>query len=294
MRFFALFFMLQLWLGSASAEDYKAQAEAAFKAASAALRPGPAEIPVAGQSTLKLPANFGFIPAQETRAVMQAMGNHPSNEIQGMIVSTAGEKNNWFILVSYTSAGYIKDDDAKSWNADELLNNIREGTEETNKERKQRGIPEMEIVGWVEKPQYDASTQRLVWSIASHDKGQPSGPDNGINYNTYVLGREGFVSMNLVTDSQAVEGLKPVAKELLAAMTFNDGKRYADFQPGSDKVAEYGLAALIAGVAAKKLGLLALIGVFFAKFAKIIMLAVLGGGAVIAKLFKRKKDDAQA
>ena len=282
-----------LTCGQAFAADHKAEMAAAMQAANAALQKGPADIAVAGQATLKLPANFGFIPANETRKLLEAMGNHPSKETQGLIISTDGQSNNWFIVVDYTAAGYIKDDDAKTWNADELLTNLRDGTAETNKDRKERGIPEMEIVGWVEKPLYDAASQRLVWSLASHDKGQASGLDNGINYNTLVLGREGYVSMNLVTGMREVEALKPVAKNLLASMSFDSGKRYADFSPGTDKVAEYGLAALVAGVAAKKLGLLAVIGLFLAKFAKIIIAAVAVGGGVFGKKFwnRNKSND---
>ena len=41
------------------------------------------------------------------------------------------------------------------------------------------------------------------------------------------------------------------------------------------------------GVGAKKVGLLAVIFAFVAKFAKIILLAVVGFGAAITKLFKR-------
>jgi uncharacterized membrane-anchored protein len=77
---------------------------------------------------------------------------------------------------------------------------------------------------------------------------------------------------------------KPAAQTMLAALDFDDGKRYADFNASTDKVAEYGLAALVVGVAAKKLGLLATLGLFLAKFWK-IGLALLGGG--ISKLFKR-------
>ena len=51
----------------------------------------------------------------------------------------------------------------------------------------------------------------------------------------------------------------------MAAVKFNDGKRYTDFDSSTDKVAAYGLAALVAGVAAKKLGLLAIAGAFFAQ-----------------------------
>jgi uncharacterized membrane-anchored protein len=37
-----------------------------------------------------------------------------------------------------------------------------------------------------------------VWSVAARAK-DPQGRGDGVNYNTYVLGREGYFSMNLVT-----------------------------------------------------------------------------------------------
>ena len=63
---------------------------------------------------------------------------------------------------------------------------------------------EMEIVGWVERPLYDPATHRLVWSMESKDKGAPDTEERGVNYNTYALGREGYVSMNLVTGMRTV------------------------------------------------------------------------------------------
>jgi uncharacterized membrane-anchored protein len=72
-------------------------------------------------------------------------------------------------------------------------------------------------------------------------------------------------------------------------VSFAEGKRYADFDSSTDKVAAYGLAALVGGLAAKKLGLLAVAGVFIAKFFKIILVAVLAGGATLRKFFTRKQ-----
>jgi uncharacterized membrane-anchored protein len=109
-----------------------------------------------------------------------------------------------------------------------------------------------------------------------------------VNYNTYALGREGYFSLNLVTALNDLPKDKPAAAELLAALQYDDGKRYADFNSKTDKVAEYGLAALVLGVAAKKLGFFAVAALFFAKFAKVIFLAVAGFGAVFMKYFKRK------
>ncbi len=278
--------------GTDAASRQKTEIEAAFNAAHAALQRGPVEVPVAGQATLKVPEGYGFVPGPEARQLLRAMGNQPGEEEQGMIYPLADQNAEWFVVVSYISAGYVKDDDARDWKADELLSSIREGTEEDNEERKARGLPEMEIIGWAEKPQYDAATHRLVWSVSSRDKGAPASDVPGINYNTLALGREGYISMNLVTDLNAVEALKPTAHLFLSGLDFSQGKRYADFNSSTDKVAEYGLAALVAGVAAKKLGLLAVIAAFFVKFAKVIGVAVIAAFGGLAKWRRKKAEEA--
>lgn len=275
---------------SALSDPVRQELKAAFQAATSVLQKGPSAIPLAGQATLDLPEGYGFIPPREARRLMKAMGNGEHNSLLGMVVPLDGENANWFVAVNYQAAGYIKDDDAKNWDAAELLDNIRSGTEESNEERKARGIPEMEIVGWIEKPQYDQSTRHLVWSIQSRDKGQGADSVNGVNYNTLALGREGFISMNLVADTASIEDLKPKARDLLAGLSFDAGKRYSDFNESTDKTAEYGLAALVAGMAVKKMGLFAVIAAFAVKFAKIIGVAAVAGGGALAKVFSRRKD----
>ncbi len=195
--------------------------------------------------------------------------------------------------MDYEPSGYIKDDDAKEWDADELLQNLKDGTEAANEHRREIGVTEIEVTRWVEKPSYDAQTHRLVWSAEAREK---SGQDNDpvVNYNTYVLGRQGYVSLNLITSSSTVEADKPAAHELLSAVNFNEGKRYADFDSSTDQVAAYGLAALVGGMAAKKLGLLAAAGVFIAKFAKLILVGAAALGGAVFKFFKgRKAGEAQ-
>lgn len=269
----------------------QSELETAFREAGAAIQKGPANVPIAGQAVLQLPTGYHFVPAEPARNLLEAMGNPGNENVQGMIFP-AGDEARWFIVVTYNPAGYIKDDDARDWKADDLLAEIRKGTEAANGERRGRGLPELEVVGWVEPPQYDPETHRLVWSLSSRLKGADTGEAAGINYNTLMLGREGYISLNLVTDLGAIGKLKAVAHNMLASLEFDAGKRYADFQAETDKVAEYGLAALVAGVAAKKLGLLALVGVFFAKFAKLIIAAGAVGLGILGRVFgKRKKPE---
>lgn len=282
----ALVLSMVTGVGAWAQPNPQAGIEAAYKAASAAMTEGPADIKLADQATLKIAAGQAFVPTAEAAKLLQAMGNRSGTDLLGMILPMG--KAEWMVVARNVKAGYIKDDDARDWKADELLKDIREGTEQSNSERKSRGIPEMEIVGWVQPPTYDAAAQRLVWSLSSKDKGAPDSADKGVNYNTYALGREGYISLNLVTEMKTIEQEKAVAHALLASLNFNDGKRYADFNSSTDKVAEYGLAALIGGVAAKKLGLLAVIGVFLLKFWKILLIGGVGIGALVAKFRKKK------
>jgi uncharacterized membrane-anchored protein len=258
--------------------------KAIWQAAIAAMVHGPNTVPLADQAQMSLPAGYGFVPPKEGAAVMDLLGNQTDERFVGLIFPQADESN-WFVTIDYEPSGYIKDDDAKDWDADELLQSLKDGTEAGNEHRREIGVSEIQVTRWVEKPAYDAQTHRLVWSAEAREKNGQD-PDPTVNYNTYVLGREGYVSLNLITTSSTVEADKPSAHELLAAVNFNEGKRYGDFNSSTDKVAAYGLAALVGGIAAKKLGLLAAIGVFVAKFAKVIIVAVAAAGGAVAKFFK--------
>ncbi|HCI0095081.1 TPA: DUF2167 domain-containing protein, partial [Salmonella enterica] len=198
---------------------------------------------------------------------------------------------NGFISIEYDDSGYVKDDDAKNWDADELMDNLRKGTKEANKDRIAKGIEPIEIIGWIEKPTYDATNHRLIWSAAIQDIGtnEPLN-EQGVNYNTYLLGREGYFSLNLVTDRGSVDHEIPLAKRILSSVKFNAGQRYADFNESTDKIAEYELAALIGGIAAKKVGLLAMLGIALLKFWKVTAIGVVAVGALARKLLSRKKD----
>ncbi len=263
---------------------------AAWDAANAAMQRGPAELAFRDQAKLKLPDGYAFIPVKEASELMRVMGNSIDGRFLGLIFPVGRENANWFVSLDYEDAGYIKDDDAKDWDAAELLDSLKEGTEAGNERRQQMGIAPIEVTRWVERPNYDATGHRLIWSAELRIKGG-NDPDPGINYNTYLLGREGYVSLNLVTSAKNVDTDKSDARKLLSALKFVDGKRYQDFDSSTDKVAAYGLAALVAGAAAKKLGLLATLGLLLAKFGKVALVAVAAAGGGFAKWYQGRKKD---
>lgn len=250
---------------------------------------GPADVPLRDQATLHLPAQQLFIPQPTASKVMRAMGNRADDRLVGLVYPTADDQQ-WIVVAEYEASGYVKDDDARDWNADDLLKSLKKGTEASNDERRSAGFRPIEVTGWAEPPAYDAATHRLVWAARAVHPDAQNEPAI-VNYNTYALGREGFVSLNLLTDSRRLDADKPHARELLGRLDFNAGKRYADFDGKTDHVAEYGLAALVAGVAAKKLGLIALLGASILKFWKLGLIALAGLGSVVPRLLKRRRAD---
>jgi uncharacterized membrane-anchored protein len=252
------------------------------------IQQGPLDIPVVGEAVLHLPAGYSYLPREPATKAMESMGNPVDSRFQGLVLPQQRGLH-WLVVMEYEDSGYVKDDDAKHWNADDLLNSLKKGTEAANANRREHQQSELEVVGWAQSPTYNAGSHQLLWSALARDKGAPSTEPQTINYNTYALGRDGYVSLNLVTDSAHIDDEKHIADVLLDNLKFDPGKRYEDFNASTDHVAAYGLAALVAGVAAKKLGLLAVAGVFILKFFKLIAVAVVAFGAAIKRRLSKSR-----
>ena len=272
-------------------ESLRKEFEAAQQAMDAARQKGPQDIPLLQQLVLHLPAGFAYVPNPAAARFMAAMGNQVDESFLGLVLPGEGEMD-WIASVSFEKSGYIRDDDAKSWNLDDMLKTLKEGAEEINQTRADRGIPELELLGWAEPPAYDAATHRLVWALTVSNKGAPADEPKSVNYNTHALGREGYVSLNLVTSLVELAKRKPTAQTLLASLEFSPGKRYEDFNAETDHTAEYGLAALVGGaMVAKKFGLFALASLFIAKFGKLLAIGAAAVFGLFGKRLGRQKGD---
>ena len=92
-------------------------------------------------------------------------------------------------------------------------------------------------------PSYDPAGKKLYWAKRLHFAGSPA---DTLNYGIRVLGRSGVLVLNVVGGMEQLEDIQAKAPALLASVDFNPASRYADFNPATDHVAEYGIAALIA------------------------------------------------
>lgn len=236
------------------------------------------------QAELNLADDYLYLNADDAKSLLKNMGNFPDDKTLALI-SAKDDKQNWFVEITYDDSGYVKDDEAKEWNADELLESIKQGTEQENEERAKQGVPALNILGWAEKPHYDATSHKVVWSILARAADEQPG-DETVNYRTLTLGRDGYISMNLVTSNKTLEQDKTHIATLLNDLHYFEGKRYADFNSTTDKVAAFGLTALVAGVAAKT-GLLAKLLALVIAFKKFVIVGVVVALGFVKTLFSK-------
>lgn len=196
-----------------------------------------------------------------------------------------GTNQDWSVFFIFDEGGYVKDDDKDKLDADRLLESIKEGAARGNKERQRNGHPPIEVVGWELPPKYDPATHNLEWAIRGVCEGRPV-----VNYNTRMLGRKGVMEAILVVAPERLPETLPAFRKVLAGYSYQAGQTYAEYRPG-DKVAKYGLGALVVGgaaIGAAKLGLLTWVAVLFKKAWKLIIVAFAAGAAFFRKLFWRR------
>ena len=242
---------------------------------------GPATAAIGKNAVLKVNENIVFIDEANSRRFLELTGNLPSDGIN-IIYNT---KDRWWAAFSYEDTGHVKDDE--KIDADALLKNLREGDESSNAERKRRGMSELHTDGWYVPPHYDPATKRLEWGVKLRS-------DNGVsaNYTIRLLGRTGVTSATLVSSPEQLDANVQSFKATLPGFDYNAGEKYSEFKQG-DRIAEYGLAALIAGGAAAvatKKGLWGTIAAFLAASWKVVAGVAIAAVAGVKKLFSRNKE----
>ncbi|HEV3272378.1 MAG TPA: DUF2167 domain-containing protein [Candidatus Methylacidiphilales bacterium] len=214
-----------------------------------------------GLAKINLTPDFRFLGGDDARKVLHEMWNNPDDpDLLGMIFPKDKgplDDDGWAVTINYESGGYVKDDDAEKINYDDLLKKMQQQTAEADPERVKEGYPSIELVGWAAPPRYDKATHKLYWAkelkVANY-------PEHTLNYDIRILGRRGVLVLGAISSMNQFPAIDQKTPEILAMVDFQPGNTYADFDPKIDKVAEYGLATLIAGGAlagAAKLGLFA-------------------------------------
>jgi uncharacterized membrane-anchored protein len=235
------------------------------------------------KAEVEIPKGYRFTQASGTQKMLKMYDNIPSTRELGMLTT---EGLGPWIIFEFDEAGYVKDDDKDELDADALMATLREGQEAGNARRREMGIEELELLGWAVPPRYNSLTHNLEWATRIRSK---NGGGESINYNTRLLGRKGVMEVALVCGPEELDRLIPEYQSIMSGYQYTSGESYAEYREG-DKVAQYGLAALVAGgaaVAAGKMGLFAKLSGLIAKLGKGIVVVVIALGATIKKLFEK-------
>lgn len=248
----------------------------------------------AAHATLNLTPEFRYLDAADTQRVLtQLWGNPPGSTALGMLVPTAvplsDPKNSWAVIISYKEDGHISDADALMLDYDKMLKEMQEATLEANPERKRQGYHEIELVGWAAKPHYDASANKLYWAKELAFGGAH---EHTLNYDIRALGRGGYLSLNAVASMSQLPVIETEMQKVLPMTAFDAGQRYTDFNVSTDKVAAYGIGALVAGAIAAKAGLFAKLLVMLLAFKKFAIAGFVALAALLRKVFGGKSRTA--
>ena len=200
------------------------------------------------------------------------------------------EERYWFAHYEFDADGYVKNAASDRLDADAILESIRQGTEAANEERRSRGWATMEVLGWERRPYYNSVTNNATWAL----RGRSSDGDIAINHRVRVLGRRGVLSVNMISGPGDFAEAVAAFDDAMTGTSFLPGERYAEFREG-DKVASYGLTALIAGgagAAAAKLGLFSKLWKFVVAFLaaawKFLAIAIIALFGRIKSLFSNR------
>ncbi len=247
---------------------------------------GPVTAQLEELATIRVPKGLIYIDKSNIAKFMRASENLPDGDELAVVASP---DFSWFAIYRFDPVGYVKDEEKDSLDADEILKQVKEATEEANKRLKAEGWETLRVVGWMSRPRYDTASNNLEWCIeATSSSGAGS-----LNHDIRLLGRRGVTKARLVTGKEDYTQNLLAFRELNKGFSYTSGNEYSAWVKG-DKVAEYGLTALILGggaAAAAKTGLLKTIGKLLIASWKLVIAGLLGLFALLKKLIRTKEPD---
>jgi len=273
-------------------EAERAEAETYLEtvnAHNASLSPQTGKVTIAkAGAVLDLGETHYYLNPEDSRKILVDIWENPYNpNVLGMIFerNTDAWSHDYAVVIYFEAMGYVSDEDAATIDYDELLADMKKQTRNESKARREQGFAGMELVGWGAAPNYNAEAHHISWAQLLKFDGSET---NTLNYNMRFLGRKGVLEFSYIADESALDVLNEVMPRMTQMARFNEGHRYTDFNPETDKVAAYGLAGLVAGgVVAKKLGVVGILLLVLKKGWFVIIAVLAFGRRFFIGLFKR-------
>lgn len=236
---------------------------------------------------IEVPAGYKYVDAEQSKYILTELWGNPDGECLGMLMPEASgvfSTDSYVFIIEYDPMGYVEDDDADDIDYDDLLKTMKEDTKKESENREKGGFGTIELIQWASKPYYDSDKKTLHWAKEYSFNGDST---HTLNYNVRILGRKGVLVMNAVSSIDQLPKVQSNIDKVHSSFSFNDGLKYADFDPDIDEVAAWTIGGLVAGKLLAKAGILALL----LKNIKLILLALGAGGAAVYRWFTGKKKE---
>lgn len=241
-----------------------------------------------GKAKIRLTDDFKFLDPANARKVLVDLWHNPpgAGSVTGMIVPKGFlVTEGWAAVLQWSDVGYVKDSEYDGIDFAKMLDQLKEQNREESKSREAAGYGQMLLTGWATVPRYDKQSHKLYWAKSFDVKRS----ELALNYDIRVLGRGGVMELSMLADMSELSQIEAKVPAILGMVDFTDGNRYADFKPGTDKVAAYGIAGLIAGGVLAKAGFFKVIFVALLAAKKFVIVGAIAIGVWIKRLLGGKK-----
>ena len=149
------------------------------------------------------------------------------------------------VFLDYRDDGYVKLDDWKNVNSNNLLSELREIAKANAIYLKEKNLDYVNKIDWIYKPTLNQENKSVSYSYkVDWNSGQQSMESKNL-----ILGKKGYLESAFVVSYKKDMDLKyesDFSKDFVNGVIFNEGFKHSDYKPG-DKIAAAGIGGLVAG-----------------------------------------------
>ena len=149
------------------------------------------------------------------------------------------------VFLDYRDDGYVKLDDWKNVNSNNLLSELKEMAKANAIYLKEKNLDYVNKIDWIYKPTLNQENKSVSYSYkVDWNSGQQSMESKNL-----ILGKKGYLESAFVVAYKKDIDLKyesDFSKDFVNGVIFNEGFKHSDYKPG-DKIAAAGIGGLVAG-----------------------------------------------
>ncbi|MFT8896115.1 MAG: DUF2167 domain-containing protein [Acetobacter sp.] len=242
-RWIALALLIPLLSGAASSRDIEniewrlKRLVAALKDAETSTQPSSSLVPIAGQGLLEVPEGARFVPAEQTRAFLESVGNAPDPAVMGMIIpQNFYEDPDWTVVIRWKNIGFVDENRFKNLSGQQFARLFEKEVAKQNKTLENAGLPALHLKNLLLSTRCDTVNHSMDyatdWTIAGLDK-------EGVLFSRYFMGRSGILSFNFIGIARPLDDIYPVINSLSQRFSYLTGHNYTDFDPAHDRRASF-------------------------------------------------------